>query len=67
MRQKDDSKNLKTMQLLRPIALAFINTFGITQPTPAQERQATWFIATLLFVVVIMVLIAVALFVAHAR
>lgn len=55
------------MQLLRPIALAFINTFGITQPTPAQERQAAWFIAALLAAVVIMVLVAVALFVAHAR
>lgn len=55
------------MQLLLPIARAFINTFGITQPTPKQERQATWFITVLLFLVVMLVVAAVAAFVMHAR
>ncbi len=28
--------------------MAFINTFGITQPNDAQRRRVTWFIAGLL-------------------
>lgn len=36
------------MRLLDAFAMAFINTFGITQPTEAQRRQASWFIAVLL-------------------
>lgn len=32
------------MRLLEAFATAFINTFGITQPTAAQRRQASWFI-----------------------
>lgn len=30
--------------LLEAFAAAFINTFGITQPTDAQRRRAAWFI-----------------------
>lgn len=32
------------MRLLEAFAAAFINTFGITQPTDAQRRRAAWFI-----------------------
>ena len=32
------------MRLLEFFANAFINTFGITQPTEAQRRRAAWFI-----------------------
>jgi hypothetical protein len=32
------------MRLLEAFATAFINTFGITQPTEAQRRRAAWFI-----------------------
>jgi hypothetical protein len=42
------------MGLLRFITRGFINFFGITQPTPKQERQATWFICGLLVLVVLM-------------
>ena len=42
------------MGLLRFITHGFINFFGITQPTPKQERQATWFICGLLILIVVM-------------
>ena len=32
------------MRLLEALASAFINTFGITQPTEANKRTAAWFI-----------------------
>lgn len=36
------------MRLLEALAAAFINTFGITQPSEAKRRQAAWFILVLL-------------------
>ena len=30
--------------MLEAFAAAFINTFGITQPSDAQRRRAAWFI-----------------------
>lgn len=36
------------MGLLRFVTRWFINFFGITEPTPVQERQAAWFICGLL-------------------
>ena len=36
------------VQLLEALAAAFINTFGITQPTEAMRRRAAWFIFALL-------------------
>jgi Mg2+ and Co2+ transporter CorA len=39
--------------LLKFITRGFVNFFGITQPTPQQERQATWFICGLLVVIVL--------------
>jgi hypothetical protein len=39
------------MQLLEALASAFINTFGITQPTGKTRRQVAWFILGLLVLV----------------
>lgn len=50
------------MPLLLFIARAFIQVFGITQPTPQQERRAAWFIGALLFVIVAAVIAAFASF-----
>jgi hypothetical protein len=36
------------MRLLETLASAFINTFGITQPTDEARRRAAWFIVGLL-------------------
>lgn len=41
---------------------AFVNTFGITRPTPRQERMAGWFIAGMLTLIVV-VMVAVVLLV----
>jgi len=41
------------MGLLRFVTRWFINFFGITQPTPAQERQAAWFICGLLGLILV--------------
>ena len=41
------------MGLIRAITHGFINFFGITQPTPQQERQATWFICGLLVLIIV--------------
>ncbi len=43
------------MRLLDAFATAFINTFGITQPTAEQRRRASWFIAVLLALTVALV------------
>jgi hypothetical protein len=47
------------MGFFRAITNGFINFFGITQPTPEQERRAAWFICSLL---VLTVLTAAAVF-----
>ena len=41
-------RTLGAVQLLEALAAAFINTFGITQPTEATRRRAAWFILGLL-------------------
>ncbi len=41
------------MGLFRFLTNGFINFFGITQPTPAHERQAVWFICGLLVLIVL--------------
>ena len=46
------------MPLLLFIARAFIQTFGITEPSPAQQRRAAWFIGALLFMIVAAVITA---------
>lgn len=52
------------MPLLLFLARAFIQTFGITQPTPERERRVAWFLAGLMLLVV--VLVTGAGFVLHA-
>lgn len=49
---------LNRMRLLEALATAFINTFGITQPTAATHRRAAWFILALLCLMVAVVTIA---------
>jgi hypothetical protein len=41
------------MGLLQFISNAFINTMGITKPSPRTEKRAAWFIVTLLALVVV--------------
>ncbi len=41
------------MGLIRFITRAFIDVFGITHPTPKQERQAEIFITVLLSIIVV--------------
>jgi len=36
------------------ITRGFIDFFGITKPTPTQERQAAWFITGLLALIVLL-------------
>ena len=43
------------MRLLLFLARAFIDTFGITAPTPQNERRAAWFILVLLLLVLLAV------------
>ena len=43
------------MRLLEILAAAFINTFGITQPTEATRRRAAWFIFGMLVLTVVLV------------
>lgn len=43
-------RTLGSMGLLEAFAAAFINTFGITQPTDKQRRRAAWFILLMMLV-----------------
>ena len=45
------------MKLLEALASAFINTFGITQPTEAARRRAAWFILALLIAMLTVVVL----------
>jgi ABC-type amino acid transport system permease subunit len=40
------------MKLILLIANAFINTMGITQPSPQAANRAAWFIVTMLAAVI---------------
>ena len=40
------------MNLIRLISTAFINTMGITQPSPEAANRAAWFIVILLAAVI---------------
>jgi ABC-type amino acid transport system permease subunit len=40
------------MNFIRLIATAFINTMGITQPSPEAANRAAWFIVILLAAVI---------------
>ncbi len=41
--------------MLEGLASAFINTFGITQPTEKTRRQASWFIFGMLVMALVVV------------
>jgi hypothetical protein len=43
------------MKPLLYLANIFINTFGITQPTPKAANRAAWFIAIMLLAVIVTV------------
>ena len=43
------------MRLLDALASAFINTFGITQPSEQARRRASWFILGLLVLALVIV------------
>lgn len=43
------------MQFLLFLARAFIQTFGITQPTRERERRVAWFLAGLMLLVLVVV------------
>jgi hypothetical protein len=52
------------MKPLLYLANIFINTFGITQPTPKTANRAAWFIAIMLLAVIVTVA-TVAIFTLH--
>jgi len=52
------------MKRLLFLSNAFINTFGITQPSPKAANRVAWFIAVLLLAVLITV-VTVGFFVIH--
>ena len=52
------------MKPLLFLSNAFINTFGITQPSPKAANRVAWFIAVLLLAVLITV-VTVGFFVIH--
>jgi hypothetical protein len=55
------------MELLLLIARSFINTFGITQPSPEGERRAAYFIGFLLTLIVLGMVGALAAFLTIRR
>lgn len=46
----------ETVKFLEVLAAAFINTFGITQPTDEARRRAAWFILGLLLLMAAVVI-----------
>jgi hypothetical protein len=52
------------MKLLQFLSNAFINTFGITQPSERSANRAAWFIVILL-VLVIALVFGVAILILH--
>ncbi len=55
------------MGFLLLIARSFINTFGITQPTPEGERRAAYFIGALLVLIVVGMVVALGAFLSVRR
>ena len=47
-----------SMRLLESLASAFINTFGITQPSDQLRRRAAWYIAVLLLLSLVLCVMA---------
>jgi hypothetical protein len=50
------------MRLLEALASAFINTFGITQPSAETRRRAAWFIFAMLLAAIAVVCLIGSLF-----
>ena len=48
-------RRLVSVRLLEALASAFVNTFGITQPTDDMRRRAAWFILGLLILMIVAV------------
>ncbi len=56
------------MRFLEMLAAAFINTFGITQPSEAMRRRAAWFIFLILtFTLAVVAAVGYAFFAAMHR
>lgn len=58
------------MRLLDTLTAAFINTFGITQPTERTRQRASWFIAAMLSLavaIVVMLGVVFSLVLSHQR
>ncbi len=55
------------MGFLLLLARSFINTFGITQPGPAGERKAAYFIGGLLMLIVVVLVAVLAAFLSIHR
>ena len=55
------------MAFLLLITRAFVDTFGITQPSPEGERRAAFFIGALLALIVVGVIAALAAFLSVRR
>ena len=55
------------MGFLLLVARSFINTFGITQPGPAGERRAAYFIGGLLLLIVLALIAVLAAFLSVHR
>jgi hypothetical protein len=53
-----------TMNLILLISNAFINTMGITQPSPKGAKRAAWFIVSML-AIVLAVIVTVAVVAIH--
>lgn len=46
-----------TVNPLRFLVEAFVNTFGITRPSPQQETRAGWFLAVMLVLVAVFLVV----------
>jgi hypothetical protein len=60
----EDAAFIEAMKPLLYLANIFINTFGITQPSPKTANRAAWFIAIMLLGVILTVT-AVGIFALH--
>ncbi len=60
-------EHTRRMPLLLFLARAFVQTFGITQPSAAQERRAAWFIAVLMGLIVLGMVAVLVAFVSVRR
>lgn len=62
-----ERKYHQTMALLENLAAAFINTFGITQPSEAARRRASWIIFAMLVLTIVLVCAGACALYTHLR